>query len=471
MGIVAATSPAESGYGDAGELAVGLSGTPVDTAMAAPVVTDTQPPTPVSPVSPSPEAPPPTPVHTSSVAPSVAPSVAATPMPATPTPAPAVVPKTVETPAPDTGSTASTALAVVGYGSATTGGLGGRVITVRSWAELKAASESTGPRIVRLVGASSENWDGGGDLIEMGATMGNITIDGSEFGGEIMRGYFRVRASNVIFRELRIRTGDPLLTADYSTASPILLTGTNNPVRNIVIDHVSLMWGTEMNLAIYNDVSNVTVQNTIMAEGLQYTSRSTGEFHTAKCLNITVKGVQGDPWPNRITFYRNLLSSCTHRNPMLYNVEHLDWVNNVIYNGGNWAMHGNPRGLNYVGSVVRSGPDTSAMGEQLYRSDLNSDSSTWYFPNSVYLRDIVADGFAATSSFAAGVQRSTPYGSGIFNIPLIEPAIGVVGRVAAVAGPSTRDATDGRVIRNLLDRTTSGVFNASFEPRQPQPHW
>ena len=106
----------------------------------------------------------------------------------------------------------------------------------------------------------------------MAAGMGDVTIDGTEFGGEIMRGHFRVRASNVIFRQLRIRTGDPL-NGDYNLASPILLTGTNNPVRNIVIDHVSLMWGTEMNLAIYNDVADVTVQNPIMAEGLQDTPR------------------------------------------------------------------------------------------------------------------------------------------------------------------------------------------------------
>ena len=79
-------------------------------------------------------------------------------------------------------------------------------------------------------------------------------------------------------------------------------------------------------------------------------------------------------------------------------------------------MHGNPRGLNYVGSVVRSGPDSTEGGKRLFLSDLNSDSSTRYFLNSVYLSDVLADGFTATSSFAAGVQRSTPYGSGISNI-------------------------------------------------------
>ena len=335
--------------------------------------------------------------------------------------------------------------------------------------------DNTGALLGARVGASSENWDGGGDMIDMQATMGDVTIDGTEFGGEIIRGYFRVRASNVIFRELRIRTGDPL-NAYEGLGNPILLTGTNNPVRNIVIDHVSLMWGTAMNLAIYNDVADVTVQNTIMAEGLQYTHRSgpsAGEFHTAKCVNIDVQGDPARPWPKRITFYRNLLSTCTHRAPMLFNVENLDWVNNVTYNAANRSMEGNPRGLNYVGSVVRSGPDTTTYGKQsgVFRSDLNGDSSTSYHPNSVYLRDVVADGFPAASSFAAGVQRSTPYGSGIHNIPLVEPADAVLGRVAALAGPTLRDATDARVIGNLLNRTSSGIFNASYEPREPKPSW
>ena len=227
-----------------------------------------------------------------------------------------------------------------------------------------------------------------------------------------------------------------------------------------------------MNLAIYNDVANVTVQNTIMAEGLQYThpfGSGAGEFHSSKCLNITVKGTQADPWPNRITFYRNLLSTCTHRNPQLFNVEHLDWVNNVIYNGGDWSMHGNPRGLNYVGSVVRTGPNSSERSKRLFRSDLNSHSSTTYFGNSVYMHDVLADGFPAASSFAAGVQRSTPYGAGIYNIPLVEPASTVVGRVAALVGPSVRDATDGRVIANFVNRTTNGIFNASHESGGPKP--
>jgi hypothetical protein len=305
--------------------------------------------------------------------------------------------------------------------------------------------------------------------------MGDVTIDGSAFGGEIMRGYFRVRSSNVIFRELRIRTGDPLLTDDYGTANPILLTGTAGPVRNILIDHVSLMWATEMNLAIYDDVADVTVQNSIMAEGLQYTHQSGPQvyehdgWHSSRCLNITTK--KDGAWPKRITFYRNLTSSCTYRVPQIFNAENLDWVNNVIYNGGKWSMHGNPRGLNYVSSVVRSGPDSGAGGKMLFRS-YTSEHSPVYFMNSVYMHDVLADGFPATNmSFATGVRRTTPYGGGLYNIPLIDPATAVLSRIAAVAGPTDRDGTDWRVIKSMLNRTSSGIFNASYELGGPKPVW
>ena len=185
-------------------------------------------------------------------------------------------------------------------------------------------------------------------------------------------------------------------------------------MRNIVIDHVSLMWCTEMRRAIYNDVADVTVQNTDHGGGPAIHLAVWKRRRAVPCRalsDIAVKGAQRS-WANRIPFYRNLLSTCTYRNPQLYNVEHLDWVNNVIYNGANWSMHGNPRGLNYVGSVVRSGPDSTEGGKRLFLSDLDSDSSTRYFLNSVYLSDVLADDFAGDGSFAAGVQRSTPYGSG-----------------------------------------------------------
>ena len=66
-----------------------------------------------------------------------------------PTPAPTMAPTPAWTVAPTAAANGAAAASVVGYGAGTTGGSGGRVITVRSWAELKAASESTGPRIVR----------------------------------------------------------------------------------------------------------------------------------------------------------------------------------------------------------------------------------------------------------------------------------------------------------------------------------
>ena len=68
------------------------------------------------------------------------------------------------------------------------------MITVRSWAELRPHRVNRATHR-RLVGADSENWDGGGGEIDMAAGMGDVTIDGTEFGGEIMRGHFQVRAS------------------------------------------------------------------------------------------------------------------------------------------------------------------------------------------------------------------------------------------------------------------------------------
>ncbi len=156
---------------------------------------------------------------------------------------------------------------MVGYGAGTTGGSGGKVYSVSTWSQLKAALQASGPRIVRLTG--SADLDGGGEKLKV--RNGNLTIDGSGWSGSLRRYSIVIEASNVIVTQLRLRPGDQIDDVgegDGLTINP----GIGGSLSNIVIDHCSLLWAPDVTLAILNNVSDVTVQYSILGAGLYYSA-------------------------------------------------------------------------------------------------------------------------------------------------------------------------------------------------------
>ena len=146
--------------------------------------------------------------------------------------------------------------------------------------------------------------------------------------------------------------------AEAEEADALTLNGVGKNTYNVVLDHMSLLWGTDIGgLAILGNVHDVTVQNSIIGEGLYHSrmpSSQTGEGHSMGA-NVTAMDTGQTP-PQRITFYRNLFTTSDARMPRLQGASCVDLVNNVIYNWGTHAATGNPHSANLVGNWFRRGP-------------------------------------------------------------------------------------------------------------------
>ncbi|KAM5341237.1 hypothetical protein ACJ41O_015346 [Fusarium nematophilum] len=169
----------------------------------------------------------------------------------------------------------------------------------------------------------------------------NIYIAGQTApGGGIVvygNGWSWSNANNAIVRYITIRMGKG------GTSGKDAITIADG--KNMIFDHVSVSWGRDETFSINGDVSNVSIQNTIIAQGLV--------SHSAGGLMQTDGGV---------SLFRNLYIDNKTRNPKVKGVN--DFQNNVIYNwgGGGGYIAGDSDGQSYaniVNNYFISGPDTS----------------------------------------------------------------------------------------------------------------
>jgi hypothetical protein len=147
-------------------------------------------------------------------------------------------------------------------------------------------------------------------------------------------------ADDAIVRYIRIRMGkkgasgkDAITIAEGS---------------NMIFDHVSVSWGRDETFSISgNDVGNITIQNSVIAQGLQ--------THSCGGLIQTNLG-------NGISLFRNLYIDNKTRNPKVKGTN--DFTNNVVYNwgGGGGYIAGDSSAAseaNIVGNYFISGPSTT----------------------------------------------------------------------------------------------------------------
>ncbi|HXG39419.1 MAG TPA: hypothetical protein VNJ28_00620 [Candidatus Limnocylindrales bacterium] len=357
----------------------------------------------------------------------------------------------------------------VGYGRETVGGRGGRIVYVTSLADsgpgtLRAALETSGPRTVvfRVAGTIDLRSD-----IAISDPYVTVAGQSAPGGGIVLRGAtLHVRTSQVILRHLRLRPGDAVTDSPAEQDGLTVNGGTGAGIHHVVVDHVEALWGPDIGgLALLNAVRDVTVQNSIFGEGL-YLSRhpEAVESQGGHSLGANVANVSGaTPYPERITLVRNLFTTSEARMPQLQGVQCADVVNNVVYNFGTDAAHGNPRAANIVNNWFRKGPETATT--HIWRTRTSRDNPS-VFTNSVYLAGNVADGFSASVSAAAGSLAGTP------RCPFsVTPAPASLDAVLADVGATrpARDTVTTRILRAVVDRTGQ-YFNGVGEPA-PNPYW
>lgn len=149
----------------------------------------------------------------------------------------------------------------------------------------------------------------------------NLTILGQTAPGEGIQVYGNgvsfSNANNIIVRYLRIRMG---VNGDSGKDAAGVASG-----HDMIFDHMSVLWGRDENFSISSNdkgsgPSNVTIQNSIIGQGLQPHS----------CGGL----IQTD---NGVTLFRNLYIENATRNPKVKGLN--QFVNNVSYNWGKEAAY------------------------------------------------------------------------------------------------------------------------------------
>ena len=101
----------------------------------------------------------------------------------------------------------------MGYGAGTTGGAGGKEVTVTTALELKAAAESEEPMIINVKGQLVHDVSGGDDDARI-FVRSNKTIQGVDGNASVDANLVVVSQTNVIFRNLYIHNPDGKGTED-----------------------------------------------------------------------------------------------------------------------------------------------------------------------------------------------------------------------------------------------------------------
>jgi hypothetical protein len=272
----------------------------------------------------------------------------------------------------------------------------------------------------------------------------------------------------VIVRQIRLRPGDQ--TESPAETDALTLHGAGGtPVYNVFINHVTMLWGPDIGgLAVLGDVRDVTVQNSIMGEGLYLSAHpegTTGQGGHSYAANVTQMD-SSVAAPRRLTFWRNLFTTSDERMPRFQGAECVDVVNNVIYNWGTKSAYGNPRSLNLVNNWFRRGPETTR--EYIWELQ-TSEVVPSAFNGAVYVSGNTADGISGGRGGPTTIYAASARCGGLS--VNAEPAATAYTAVLADVGATrpVRDVVDRRVIANVVNRT--GQFFNGMNFSNPNPYW
>ncbi len=248
-----------------------------------------------------------------------------------------------------------------GFGAKSVGGRGGRVIEVTNLNDdgpgsLRAAIETEGPRIVVFRVSGTIELKTPLEITQPFLTIAGQTAPG---GGITLKNRpsvndtaLIVRAHDVVIRYMRSRPGPTSERVSDSDAIAIV----GNDAYNVVIDHCSFSWAVDEVATTWYDTHDITIQWSIVAEGLHCSTHEKGCHSTGLLI--------GSDGSANISLHHNLFAHNHERNPFVKTSGLVDVVNNVIYNS--WGTpsvvtdeYGKVLG-NYVGNYFKYGIDSTS---------------------------------------------------------------------------------------------------------------
>lgn len=344
------------------------------------------------------------------------------------------------------------------FGADTPGGLGGAVLPVTTLdasgpGSLAEALATPGPRVIVFeVGGSVDLAMTRLDIVQPFVTVAGQTAPSP--GITLIRGGMRVMTHDVVIQHVRFRMGDAGTTVPAGFEPDVTTDGA--AAHDVLFDHVSVAWGVDENLSVSGPrfdgpegtSRNVTIRNSIIAEGLRNSVHEKGAHSMGTLVHDYCTGV---------AVIRNLYAHNDERNPWFKGFANGAVVNNVVYNPGRWAMRLGAVPNEWTSSgITPEGPRVSIVGNYLKFGVDTPASQTMVGTNSAgaaYLEDNVALDAAGSAvpiaSAAVTVLAEKPAWPA--NIEVLS-ALQAVDWVVAHAGarPRDRDAVDARIVSEFL---------------------
>lgn len=352
-----------------------------------------------------------------------------------------------------------------GFGANAEGGRGGAIIEVTNLNDngagsFRAALNASGPRIVVFRTGGTIELKNGIDITEPYITIAGQTAPGggitlkcdSLFAGAPLK----IKAHDVVIRYLRFRSGQKTIEADSGDALSLVYG------YNIIIDHCSISWATDECLGMWIDtaiggheIRDVTVQWCILSEGLiadMVDWHSMGSLLGHGVLNLSV--------------HHNLYASNNERNPRIKTNGVVDFVNNVIYNYGDYPGQCTDEysqvPINYVGNYVKSGPNSRLSAYELRLLQTTGNGFSVYVKDNIgphRTNDSQADNLvipAAERQYLTTTRHSAP-------LVTTTSAMLAYQQVLANAGVQlhVQDSVDKRIMNEVINHTGSIILSPS----------
>ena len=160
----------------------------------------------------------------------------------------------------------------------------------------------------------------------------------------------RIVGDDAIVRGLRIRPGNgPGQPLEGRDGISVGVQG--RTVARVVIAENSITWATDENLAVWFDAEDITVQNNLIAEGLNEAGHPEGPHSMGILIGDTAR---------RVSIVENVLANNRWRNPQIKRLQDGEFVNNIVYNfgPGGFAVVDGPSSVDVVGNLFVAGPNT-----------------------------------------------------------------------------------------------------------------
>lgn len=329
-----------------------------------------------------------------------------------------------------------------GHGRFSLGGRGGQTIIVSNLnnsgaGSLRAAIEATGPRkVVFNVGGLIQIT---GDLIIRNPYISILGQTAPGTGICIKGGMIQTRTHDVVIRGLRLRTGQARNMGRAFQAA--------RGSRNVIVDHCSMSWSEDAMVVTWDTVSNITIQNCIIAEPIKIP----GSGYPVALGPGPGQNEEGSRYLTNASLVKNLIAHGVHRNPKVH--YHGEVANNVVYNYENIACYASHYALlDFFGNYYKPGPN-SRLNISTVMVDLPfpslrvyvADNRTRELPNGG------GDQWAITNAATQYRSMTRVNSSGYEPLPSSEVLTSVIDN----AGARPLDAVDIRILNEVIQGTGS----------------